>query len=125
MAQTWAGPGLLLFRFDRISLVSKFSPGISPSLWICSEPSSGFVRMVRTFRHVRRCYRFPVSPSFPAILCHPHRHRLLRCRCPLLSGSGRSSIFRLVCHGVFLPNVRTCRPSPVRNVYSSGLFHRL
>ena len=35
----------LIFRFDRLILVSKFSPGIAPFVWICSAFSFGFVRM--------------------------------------------------------------------------------
>ena len=34
-----------LFRYDRLTIFSKLSPGISPSVWICNASSSRFVRM--------------------------------------------------------------------------------
>ena len=79
---------------------------------------------VHSFPHARKCRMVLVFRFIPAHH-HPHHHRVIRHRCLLLSGSGRSSDFRSICHGVFRPSVRICRPDPVGSVCSSGLIHRL
>ena len=74
--------------------------------------------LVHTFHRVRK-YRMFLVYRFTPVLLHHHHHRL-RFRCRSFSGSGRSQVFRLECHGVFRPGVRTFRPGPVDNVGSLG-----
>ena len=109
-------------RFDRLMFVFKFSPGISPSVCICSASSSGFVVWVRIFRRVRKYHGPSVFRFLPAILRRPCHHRLLRCRFSLLPCFGRSSVSRLLCYGVSRPSVRTCRLSPVNKVFFRVYF---
>ena len=72
-------------------------PLLDLSVWVC------------IFRRVRKYHRPSVSRYLPTVPRHPHHRRLLRCRYSLLSGFGRSSVFRLQCHGLSCPSVRSFR----------------
>ena len=58
--------GLFTFRFDCRIIGSRFSPSVSPSVWICMASSSGLVciGMYLPSRSVVSYVCFPVFPAF-------------------------------------------------------------